>query len=218
MKNNIVVLDLETGGLSSEKNPITEIGLIVYEPVYFSEVQRFQTFVKPYDDLTVEPKALEASRVDMRSVNAGMEVTQALKRLIEIFKKYTEKGRYGKPILAGHNFTDFDINFLMYMFRRSNQDLFDYVDTFIYDTIRLFAHLEANEKGADKYKYNLSALTDRYNISLTSAHGAIADVEATGKLLFQYLSRVRGGGKLIGKDSTMDEEKRRAREDITFEF
>lgn len=220
MKNNIIVLDCETGGLKSDENPITQIGLSVIEPIHFAELNSYETFVKPYDDLVITKAALEKSRVSMKEINAGIPIEKLLKQLLAIFKEATGRGRISKPILAGHNF-GFDIGFLEYIFLTRNLNLFEYVDTFHYDTQRLYSHLEAEQKNADKYQYNLTALCDRHGIMLTAAHGAMADVIATRELLVKYLNRLRdasGDNKSSGSKRESSSGGVKSRATIAFEF
>jgi DNA polymerase III alpha subunit (gram-positive type) len=217
MKNNIIVLDTETGGLKSDKNPITQVGLSVIEPIHFDEISSFNTFVQPYDDLIIEQAALDASRVTMKQINDGVDVTVLIKKLIAVFKEATGKGRISKPILCGHNL-GFDLRFLNYLFSSRNQDLYEYIDTFHYDTQRLFSHLEAQQKGADKLKYNLTNLSERYGIQLSSAHGAMADVKATKQLLIIYLNKSRNAAQDNGNVEDTGTVKRKARERVLLEF
>ena len=46
-ENNFVVLDLETGGFSASKNPITEIAVIVLD-INLNEILRYENYIKPY--------------------------------------------------------------------------------------------------------------------------------------------------------------------------
>lgn len=215
MKNNIIVIDCETGGFVAEKNPITQIALLVMEPVNLSEIFRWQTFVKPYDDLEITTGALQASRVEMRDINNGIDKRELLKKLIEIFKKYNCKGKNGKPIVGGQN-TEFDLSFLDYLMTTSNQNLYDYISRFHYDTMKMFLHIEAHLKDADKYKNNLTAICERYGVNLIGAHDAMSDTVATSELIRIYINRARNA-KIVSSTSE-DSELKKQRSGFKFEF
>lgn len=220
MKNNLAIVDCETGGVDANANPITEICIEIIEPVNFEILDSYQTYIKPYDDLVITQDALDASRVSMKDVNNGIDRLKVLKKLIELSKKYNA-GRYNSLLIfVGHNF-GFDIRFLEYLFNSSNKNLWDYFDRFYFDTMRLFSQLEAPMKGSDKFKYNLTNLSERYDIKLTSAHGAAADVAVTKELFVIHQRRLRNGEQHTseieqsGKRTTSG---KRTRDKITFEF
>lgn len=218
MKNNIIILDLETGGLKYNENPITQVGLTIIEPIHFDDLSSYSTFVKPYNNLIIEKAALEASRVSMKEINNGLTIDELMKKIVPIFKGAAGKGRNDKPILAGHNF-GFDMDFLVYLFNYKNLNLFDYVDRFFYDTLKMFGHLEANIKNADKNKYNLTNLSERYGLSLTSAHGAMSDVKITKQLLMIYLNKVRNASSTVVEESgDSGRGKEKARDRFLLEF
>lgn len=216
MKNNIGITDCETGGFNPEENPITQIAITVIDAETFEDLESYSTFIKPYDDLIITPAALEASRVTMREINKGEDVAKVFKILIQLFKKYSGRGNNSKLILGGHNF-GFDLGFLEYLFKRFNQNLYDYVDKFHYDTMKLYPHMEIF---SGKFKYNLTNLSERYGFSLTSAHGAEPDVKVTKDLLINYLNRARNASESqqISGGVEVKSSGRKARRKFHFEF
>ena len=180
MKNNIIILDTETGGLKYKENPITEIGLVVVEPKNFSILEQYETFVKPYNNLEITKKALEVSRVSMEEINKGVDAKVVVAKLISIFRKYTPPNTKGsKPILVGHNIT-FDLDFLEYIFDFCSKNLYDFVDRISHDTMRLMEIYERKSK--TNLSYKLESCCDRFGIKLKSAHGALNDSIATREL------------------------------------
>ena len=216
MKNNIAIIDVETGGTNYLENPITQLSLTAIEPVNFSTIKDYTTFVKPYEDLKITPAALEHSRVTMKQINNGIEIKKLVKDLILVFKELTYRGKNGKPTLAGHNF-GFDIDFLEYAFKVVNQDLYTYVNRFHYCTMRLYVDMEGGDKNSDKLKYNLTNLSERYGIELTSAHGAEADANVTKELLIRYLKRVRNA-RQDNNENDNTKQKSKSRGKFVFEF
>lgn len=178
MKNKIIILDVETGGLKCKENPITQIGLVVLEPKNFAIIEQYETFVKPYNNLEITKEALLASRVTIEEIESGIEHTKALAKLIEIFRKHSEPRQ--KPVLVGHNF-NFDMGFLQYLFDYKSKDLFDFIDPVYWCTLRMMKLYERKLKQDNAY--DLTSCCSRFGIKLKAAHGALPDVLATRDLL-----------------------------------
>lgn len=216
MKNCLIVLDVETGGLNYKKNPITQVAFEVIDPADLMYLDSYETFVKPYNNLEIETKALEASRVSMREIQNGIDYKLLTKNLIDKFKKANKSGKKStRPIFVGHNFS-FDIKFLEYLFDFSNLDIYEYIDGSYFDTLKLFQLYESGSlKKNENQKYNLTALTERYGIELRGAHGAMTDVKATKELFKKITAILRKG------DSTTEAPKvkeRKFRDTFYFEF
>lgn len=98
-KENYVVYDIETTGLSPMYDEIIEIGAIKYVD---GVKTNFQTFVKPTKSIPSEITKL-TSITDEMVVNAPTEV-EALKSFLEFVGD--------NKIIAGHNIINFDNNFI----------------------------------------------------------------------------------------------------------
>lgn len=192
MKNsNYIVLDTETGGLSATDNPITEIALISLKAGSLKEMNRFETFVKPYNDLIITDEALKKSRVSMKQIEQGMEYKKLYKFLIEFFNQTTtvkSRGNRDRPICVGHNVA-FDMDFLEVLFYLNNDDLYKYVHK---QTICTFSEgkqmWENSFKSNDENGLKLADCCKRAGIKLVDAHGAMNDTVATSKLFKFFYS------------------------------
>ena len=62
-----VVLDLETGGLDSKKNPILEIAiqLLEYKDQNFELGELIRYHIEPFKDLEIDPESLEFTKIDL---------------------------------------------------------------------------------------------------------------------------------------------------------
>lgn len=194
-KNNFIVLDCETGGIDEKSNPITQVALMVIDPSNFAILEQYENFIKPYEGLVIKKEAINASRVSMSEINAGVEYVKVIADLIRIFSKHSPKGKIpAKPIIVGHN-TQFDIRFLKELFKFKSKDLFDFIDPFFYDTLRMIKDYEMNIKGSENFVNKLEVVCQRYGIELKSAHGAMNDVIATREIFSMLMSNFRTSGK-----------------------
>lgn len=190
-----ICFDVETGGLHSDLNPITEFAMIVYDNVKFEEKFRFECFVKPYDELIYDSAALKHTGITMEMIKQGETVDDLVSLLCDIFKQFTygsSKFKY-RPVLVGHNIAKFDIPFIEYIFKRKKLNLYDFIEHYKEDTLFL-----GRTKWAGKInKFNLGACCKEAGIDLIDAHRAMNDVEAN-KLLHEFLIKsLRNEGNSI---------------------
>lgn len=210
-KSNYIVFDVETGGLSPEKNPITQYSAVVLEPYNLTEIDRYDVFIRPYNDLVIEEKVLEATMVKMSDIRKGISVEDFVNTVTEFWKENCVSVQaQGRLIPVGHNVT-FDIGFISYALQYVNPKItFDkYHFPNIIDTMMLGKMLW-NKTGEEKF--TLGECCSRAAISLVDAHGSMNDVEATADLLRYYQRRMRNG------DSSVVKVKNRKRGQEFFEF
>lgn len=191
--NTYIVLDTETGGLDEKKNPITEIGLQVLDTKKLTVIDTWQTYVKPYEKLFIDPKALAATQLSMEDIETGLDYRVAAKELAKVFIKHTSGSRsLKKPILIGHN-TQFDIKFLEQLYKFLDKDLYEYIDKYFVCTMKQQQNIELSSRNFEKTRFTLTACCERMGVKLHSAHGAMADVEATKKLFIKQTKIARSG-------------------------
>lgn len=214
IKSNYIVFDCETGGLYEDKNPITQYAAVVLDGSTLKEIDRWETFVKPYDDLVIEQDALDRTMVSMSDINKGMSVKEFISTATEFWETHrvkSKKKEMGRLVPVGHNVT-FDIRFLNYALSLQKKD---YVEFWMYpniiDTFPL-AKLAWGINGDEKI--NLGASCERAKIRLTDAHGAMNDVEATADLLRWYMRKLRAKKGEGAAEATQG----RAKGDEFFEF
>ena len=51
IKSDYIVFDVETGGLDETKNPMTQYAAVILDGCTLKEIDRFETFLKPYGGL-----------------------------------------------------------------------------------------------------------------------------------------------------------------------
>lgn len=192
MKNShYIILDCETGGLDEASNPITQVACLVLDSVTLKELQRFETYVKPYNGLVITKEALAASLVTMADINNGLPIDKVVKVLSELFKMYS-KPKGGTPILIGHNI-GFDLKFLDYAFNLQSMNLYSFINRVSLDTMADAKRLWLTADNKDDKSVTLTNCCKRADIVLKDAHGAMNDVVATTKLWLWFTERMRGG-------------------------
>lgn len=174
------VMDFETGGFTADKNPITEIAVVLLN--HRMEIEdRWSSFVYPYNDLRVDKGALEATNLTMAEIMTGIDQREVYKKMSDWLKK-SKCGRFSKPHLVGHNFYKFDMPFLRYLFKLNGDDVDGYID-YIWDTMRMSQLIWSTDSILN---YQLATCCKRAGVELVEAHRALPDTEATAGL-FKFL-------------------------------
>ena len=191
IKSNYIIFDCETGGLDENKVPMTQYAAMVLDGKTFKEIDRWESFIKPYNDLTIEKEALERTMVSMSDINRGLDSRTFVATAIEFWETYQSKSKIkemGRLVPVGHN-VQFDIRFINYLLNFEKKgNMFNWHHPNFIDTFPL-AKLAFGIKGDEKL--NLGASCINAKIKLTDAHGAMNDVEATADLLIWYMKKLR---------------------------
>ena len=176
MRNNYIVLDLETGGLDKLKDAILQFGFVVLD-LDFKELDKGETLVKS-EKRNVTPKALEINGLNLEECeNKGATREQLYEGIKKIFEKFTV-GNF-KPIVVGHN-SGFDIGFLNELFLEFEDDFGNYREMyFVCTKFQMF------QRYPNLAAHSLKACCSKFNIVNEKSHTALSDTLATAKLLVE---------------------------------
>ena len=207
---NLIVFDLETGGLKAEECAITEIAMIAFDTDTLEEIDRYESVIAPYShpdgsEVRYEPTALSYSGMTMAKIRAGKPAKEVAIEVQEFLKKHKKKmRRNGHPILAGHNIDDFDIPFLSYFLWihgcmkrettssglvRYKKDLFQ---TWNFDSLWWTRMKFAKDGSIVNHK--LGTVAEKLGLPLVDAHRAMNDVEGNAEVIKSFIRSLRGDG------------------------
>lgn len=163
-----VAIDIETTGLSEQRDEIIEIAAIRFAGG--KAVARFDSFVKPRSKV---PKFIQQlTHISNSDLNEAPPITEVLPKLRDFV---------GKSVLVGHNVA-FDVGFINHnlamlgQFPLSNDN---------WDTAEIsciYLPFTPNHK--------LGTMVRHFDIELDNAHRADADAMATGKLLLALTDHI----------------------------
>lgn len=190
-----IVHDCETGGLDPMSNPITQYAAIILDYDTLKEVDRYETCVKPYNGLKIEIEALNHTMLTMAEINNGIVLPKFVKDIQQLYDKHRGRAKSkdaNRLISVGHN-VPFDHMFLAYALAMQGLDIWDYFQDAFIDT-QVLSKMAWGVNGTEKLK--LGVCCERAGISLTDAHGAMNDVEATADLLRYFVRRMRATGEI----------------------
>lgn len=213
IKSNYIVYDCETGGTNETKNPITQYACIVLDFKTLKEIDRFETFIKPYNNLVITKEALEHTMVDMSDIRHGISIENFVDVLMEFNGMHQAKGKFkdaNRLVPVGHNIP-FDNRFLSYACNLCDRHYFEYIHDNFIDTMSL-AKMTWGLGGNEKIR--LFDCVERAKLKLTDAHRAMNDVEATSDLFRWFVKKLRAKNGIT--ESTEQEVRVRGRE--FFEF
>lgn len=169
---NFLWLDVETTGLSENKNDIIQLACI---PVINGVPQKsFNEFCQPINWNAVDPEALAIHGI----TEDQLRTFQSPEEMIEKFVNYAKS--FGvKFTIAGYN-VSFDKRFMSATFKKLNRTS-DFFKLFSIDIHCAYQRaLKVKTQIASK-SLKLEALANLYNIEII-AHDALSDIEATIKV------------------------------------
>lgn len=200
--NPIMVFDFETGGFDCRKQPAIEFAAIWLDPVDFKHIDSYEAVIKAYNDMEIDPKALEVNGITPEEIEDGEELAVVVKEIIartEAVNKGQMRGK--KCILAGQS-VQFDIGFLQAIFKETKQDLSkifegakDFYGNFQPAAIDTQYLGRTKHADSDKTAFGLSNLCSYENIDLVDAHRAMNDVISTVDLVINYMLSLREGNE-----------------------
>jgi len=186
LNGRLVFFDVETGGLDPARHPIIQIAAIAVSGSG-EKVEAFERKLQ-FQEQACDAEALKINHYDREvwardavpATRGARDFSGFLERhaSIEMFSKRTQRP-YSVARLAGHNAASFDGPFVQAWFRR--QSIFLPADPRVRCTLQR-AIWWFDERGEEPSNYKLATLCEYFDIPLTEAHDALADVWATVQL------------------------------------
>lgn len=176
MNNYIVAYDVETTGLNPKEDFIIQLSMIKFEKDTFNQVAKKNWYIKPAHNYTINPQAQAVHGISKEWLDAN--------------------GIYLKDIISEIDEMVKDSDFLTY-----NGNSFDI--KFLYKDLQMWGYeLELeNRKYYDSFAMecrfaprDLSSVYKKYTgETLSGAHNAMADVEATIRIFMEQMTKHKIG-------------------------
>ncbi len=185
MRNRLLFIDTETGGLDPDKHSLLSLAMVVWEDMKIIDSQELLI-----NDgiLSVTGEALSVNRIDMgKHKQSAISSSQAIEKILLFVGKHFPEQK--KITLAGHN-VHFDIGFLRIFFSRNDKDFSKYFSHRIIDTSSILHYLYL----AGHIKHRAISSDDAFElfgIEVEGRHTAIGDARATTKLFTKLLYLVQ---------------------------
>ena len=165
LTDEFVAFDVETTGLFSNRDRVTELGAVIFRNGEAAE--RFQTFVNP--ERPIPREITELTGITDRDVFDAPSEGEVLQRFIEFCA--------GRPLVA-HN-AEFDIGFLTAIARRNAIEFSPtYIDTLVMSQSLL----------SDLKRFKLNIVADRLGLPEFNHHRASDDAVTCGKIMVRFNS------------------------------
>lgn len=189
--NKIIFIDTETGGVNPEKAALIQLSGIIR--IDKKDVEKFNFYIKPFENSEVTEKALEVQGRTLEELKTDkyVEEKEVYKQFINLLDKYIDKyDRTDKFIVAGYN-VRFDVDILKAFFQRhGNNFLFSYLDSSMLDPLYSIRLLQIAEVLPVLENNKLETWCKHFGIEF-SAHDSLEDIEATKKLIGKLISLIR---------------------------
>jgi len=189
-EHNFASIDIETGGLSSEKNPVTEIAIIIIDND-LNEIGEYSQIIIPYGNFEIQQQTLDCSNMTLDLLNTGKDGSIVVKECCDFLFKH----KIGKnmPVFVGHNSDKFDIPFIANFFDFFKTDLTKYINPdFTIDTM-WWSRLRWKESS----NYKLGTCCQNAGVELSQAHRALNDARATSELFKYFMRSLRSDSSVV---------------------
>jgi len=171
LTDEFVAFDIETTGLDSERERITEIGAVRYKNGEIGE--RFQTFVDP--EIHIPGNITQLTGISDADVKGAPKLKEALKSFIDFV---------GDAPLCAHN-ADFDMGFIT---RGCEREGLDFAPVSL-DTLVMAQNLLPELK-----KYKLDIVAAHLGLPEFNHHRAVDDAVTVGHMLAKFIPMLAGSG------------------------
>jgi len=189
--NKIIFIDTETGGVNPEKAALIQLSGIIR--IDKKDVEKFNFYIKPFENSEVTEKALEVQGRTLEELKTDkyVEEKEVYKQFINLLDKYIDKyDKTDKFIVAGYN-VRFDVDILKAFFQRhGNNFLFSYLDSSMLDPLYSIRLLQIAEVLPVLENNKLETWCKHFGIEL-KAHDSLEDIVATKKLIGKLISLIR---------------------------
>lgn len=191
MMNKIIFIDTETGGVNAEKSALIQLSGII--EVDGTEKEKFNFYIRPFENSEVNEKALEVQGRTLEELGTEKYIDESIiyQEFLEILDKYIDKyDKNDKFIVAGYN-VKFDIDILKALFERNNNKfLFSYFNSFMLDPLYLVRLLQVAGMLPVLENNKLETWCKYFNIEL-KAHDSLQDITATKKLIEKLIELIK---------------------------
>jgi len=189
--NKIIFIDTETGGINAEKSALIQLSGII--EVDGAEKEKFNFYIKPFENSEVNEKALEVQGRTLEELGTEKYIDESIiyKKFLEILDKYIDKyDKNDKFIVAGYN-VKFDIDILKALFERNNNKfLFSYFNSSMLDPLYSVRLLQVAGMLPVLENNKLETWCKYFNIEL-KAHDSLQDITATKKLIEKLVELIK---------------------------
>lgn len=171
LSGNIVVFDTETTGLDLSRDEVIQIAAVRFD-CSGNAVDSFEEIVIPSVEISQGARDIIPFDVDKEIRERGIPAGEAFARFSDFVRG---------SVLVGHNSSEYDSPLVRRQLRELDLPPLDTAAE--YDTLVLAKQFYTKAKN-----YKLATLCEDFQLVNEDAHNAIADVKATGRLLFHMLN------------------------------
>ena len=181
MKDRLLFIDTETGGLNPNTHSLLSLAMVVWEDM---EIIDSQELMINDGQLSANKEALSINKIDIeKHKKTAISSSQAIEKMFLFIKKHFPHQR--KITIAGHN-VHFDVDFLKVFLSQNNEEFSKFFSHRIIDTssilyyLYLAGHIEQRAISSDD-------AFDLFEIQVEGRHTALGDAIATAELFNKLL-------------------------------
>lgn len=185
MRDRLLFIDTETGGLDPSKYSLLSLGMVVWENMKI--IDTAELFIND-GKLAFTTESLSINNIDIKKhVKIALSSKEAIGKINTFLKKNFQENK--KITLAGHNI-NFDVNFLRFFLTQNDENFNKHFSHRFIDTSSILYYLYL--AGYIKERtISSSAAFDYFKINVEGRHTALGDAIATAQLFSLLLALVK---------------------------
>ncbi|PLW91981.1 MAG: hypothetical protein C0592_13145 [Marinilabiliales bacterium] len=181
MKDRLLFIDTETGGLNPDKHSLLSLAMVVWENMKIIDSQEI---LINDGELCVTKEALAVNKIDIeKHKETAISPSEAIEKMTSFIGKHFPGHK--KITLAGHN-VHFDANFLKVLLSKNGHSFNSFFSHRIIDTSSILYYLYLSGHIMQKAISSDEAF-DLFEIEVEGRHTALGDAIATAKLFNKLL-------------------------------
>lgn len=181
-----VIIDIETAGFDSKKNPLLEIAAVIVElnaDGNFTKTETHAAHIIPFKSSELDDAALKFTGIDpYHPFRMAVEEKEALNLIFKPVKQAVKRNECTRAILVGHN-PAFDISFLNAAIKRTEIKRSPFHPFSTFDTATLGGLMYGQTVLAKIAK------AAKMEWDSEKAHSALYDAEQTAELFCKIVNR-----------------------------
>lgn len=182
MRDRLLFIDVETGGLDPNRHSLLSLALVVWEDMKIIDSQEFLINDGIFN---VTEEALSINKIEIeKHKRIAISPSLAIEKILLFINRHFPQ--QGKITLAGHN-VQFDISFFKIFFTKNKQEFSTFFSHRIIDTSSILYYLYLTGHIKQKAISSDEAF-DYFGIKVEGRHTAIGDAIATAKLFTELLN------------------------------
>lgn len=191
MDTKIAFIDVETGGLDPQRSALLQLSGVI--DINGEEVERFNYFIRPFENDEVNPKALQVNKFTLEQIQGFDSPAKVFGNFEAMLSKYVDRfSKYDKLFFIGYNSHAFDTQFVRNFFQKNGSKFYGSYFWAASPDVMLSWSAELMSVRHTMKNFKLMTVARKAGIVIdeTRLHDAMYDIELTRELYYRLQTNI----------------------------